>query len=130
MGYRTDFQLIVKDDANAVILGDSPRLVEITQFFKEMEVHYDNDDHEFTLFGGFEQLDDSSFASRDGWKWYEHEEDMRKFSNKFQDVLFELRGEGEEWDDRWIKYFFNGKMQVCFAKITIEYPKFDLKRMK
>jgi hypothetical protein len=55
---------------------------------------------------------------------------MKKLSNKFRDVLFELYGEGEEWDDRWKHYYLNGKMQVCHANITVQYPEFDLKRMK
>ncbi|MGQ5176965.1 hypothetical protein ACSQ7W_11750 [Bacillus halotolerans] len=59
-----------------------------------------------------------------GWadelKWYGHEEDMREISRLFPDVLITLKGEGEESGDVWRKYFKNGKMQSCYAKITFD----------
>lgn len=59
----------------------------------------------------------------DTCKWYEHEEDMKKVSSNYPDVIFTLEGEGEEAGDMWKKYFMNGKMQSCKAVIT--YPEFD-----
>lgn len=56
----------------------------------------------------------------DSCKWYDHEEEMKDVSKKFPDVLFTLEGEGEESDDIWKKYFKNGKMQSCYAKITFD----------
>lgn len=58
-------------------------------------------------------------------KWYEHEEDMLKFSKLFPDELFTLSGNGEEDTDIWRKYFKNGKCQVALASIT--YDEFDEK---
>lgn len=61
--------------------------------------------------------------SEEPTKWYEHEGDMRKVSLEHPDLVFKLTGEGEENGDLWVKYFKNGKMQICEAKIT--YDEFD-----
>jgi hypothetical protein len=53
-------------------------------------------------------------------KWYEHEEDMKKYSLQHPTVLFDLSGEGEETGDLWVKYFLNGKVQTCQAVVTYE----------
>lgn len=62
----------------------------------------------------------TSGQSRESIKWYEHEDDMRAFSKKYPEIVFELSGEGEDAEDQWRKYFVNGKMQVCKAEITFE----------
>lgn len=61
-------------------------------------------------------------------KWYDHEKDMRDFSRKYPEVVFELSGEGEENGDIWKAYFKNGKMQRCKAIIT--FDSFDEAKMK
>lgn len=62
-------------------------------------------------------------------KWYEHEAEMKSLSEKFPDIVFSLHGEGEESEDVWYKYFKNGKMQECYAKITYdEYDESKLRR--
>lgn len=61
-------------------------------------------------------------------RWYEHEADLREYSAKFPDLLFELRGVGEGILDAWTKYFKNGKMQHCPAKVT--YDDFDESKLK
>jgi hypothetical protein len=53
---------------------------------------------------------------------------MRAFSKIYPNTLFKLKGEGEEAGDVWIKYFKNGKMQSCPAKITFE--EYDENKLK
>ncbi len=57
---------------------------------------------------------------QDSLKWYDHEDDMKKYSKQYPDLIFKLLGEGEESGDIWIKYFKNGKMQRCDAKIIFD----------
>ena len=64
-------------------------------------------------------------GAADEVKWYDHEIDMKALSKQFPDFLFELRGQGEENADIWLKWFFRGKMQGGKAKIVM--PVLDLK---
>ena len=63
------------------------------------------------------------FGRNDPCKWYIHEQDMKELSKIYPETTFLLEGEGEESGDIWRKYFKNGKMQVCKAKIV--FPAFD-----
>ena len=56
----------------------------------------------------------------DSCKWYNFEEDCKQTSKLHPNILMTLRGEGEEPGDQWIRYFLNGKMQVCQAQISYE----------
>jgi len=60
-------------------------------------------------------------------KWYSHEKDMKKFSEKYPDKLFKLQGDGEESGDMWIKYFQNGKVQIC--KAVLVFDEFNPKKL-
>lgn len=61
-------------------------------------------------------------------KWYKHEEALKSFSKRNPDILFKIEGEGEENGDLWVKYIKNGKVQVCYAKISFdEYDESKLK---
>jgi len=68
----------------------------------------------------FEAIFDEDGDSHDSYKWYDHESDMKEVSKEFPNVLFTLKGEGEEAGDIWIKYFKNGKMQSCPAKLVFD----------
>jgi hypothetical protein len=98
MGYYTRYEVEIKPDSN-----------EIREAIEENEyMNYAFDGNEC--------------------KWYEHEGDMKELSRQFPDALFKLTGEGEEAGDLWHKYFKNGKMQSCYAKIV--YDEFDESKLK
>lgn len=61
-------------------------------------------------------------------KWYDWEEDMKKVSLQFSDIVLILEGEGEESGDIWRAYFKNGKYQYCPAEIT--FDEFDETKLK
>lgn len=110
MGYFTRYSLAVyahEEDAN---------LHEI----------YSHDDRESEPCDGFafdinQIADYEVFSNR--CKWYEHEQHMREYSKQHPKLVFQLHGEGEESGDIWQKWFVNGKMQTCHAKIV--FDKFD-----
>ena len=80
-------------------------------------------DHEYQI---SKALDYSPFEET--CKWYGHEEDMKQYSFRYPDTIFELSGEGEESGDIWKKYYKNGKVQVCKAIIT--FDEFDESKLK
>jgi hypothetical protein len=80
-------------------------------------------DNEDSIWEHIEDNEDLSYAVGEysqECKWYDNEKDMRAFSKIYPNTLFKLKGEGEEAGDVWIKYFKDGKMQSCPAKITFD----------
>jgi hypothetical protein len=63
---------------------------------------------------------DTDGTSHDSYKWYNHESVMKEVSKEYPKILFTLKGEGEDPGDIWFKYFKNGKIQRCQAKITFD----------
>ena len=49
----------------------------------------------------------------DTMKWYDYEDDMVEISKKFPKYKFRLHGEGEDPDDFWDDYYYNGKFSHC-----------------
>lgn len=96
MGYYTIYELdIVNGDEN---------LIEALRDYRE--------DARYAITGNGEAWYSS--------QWYGHEKDLRSFSLLHPDALFKLSGKGEESGDLWIKYYKNGKMQSCKAKIVFD----------
>ena len=54
----------------------------------------------------------------DSTKWYEHEDDVKRLSRMFPDVLFTLSGEGEENGDTWMFYCRNGQGTRVVPKVV------------
>ena len=57
------------------------------------------------------------------FKWYYHDEDMRRISGQFPNLLFFLSGDGEASGDIWNKYYINGKVQFC--PVEFVFPEFN-----
>lgn len=98
MGYYTRFDLEIPECESSVD-GHKKAISELTSYGPH--------------FGCFD----------DSIKWYDYEEDMRKYSKQHPETLFKLIGEGEETGDLWHAYFKNGKMQMC--KAVISFPPYD-----
>lgn len=110
MGYYTEYNLEIKTDA----FRYNEALTKTVSKLRELDVI------DYALYENLE--------SYDTCKWYSHEDDMKKVSLEVKNVLFELKGIGEESGDMWVKYFKNGKMQRCDAKIV--YEPFDETQLK
>lgn len=72
--------------------------------------------------------------SRCGWsaytKWYDHDENMRLLSYRFPNVVFELRGDGEDSEDVWAQYYKGGRVQTDGLVVTYTYNKFDESKLQ
>ena len=62
-------------------------------------------------------------------KWYEHDKDMFELSKKYPDVVFTLRGTGEENDDVWVSYYRAGMVQRESMPVWTP-PPFDPKKLR
>lgn len=71
---------------------------------------------------------DENGNTENSCKWYSHSKDMKEFSKKYPDKVFELSGEGEESGDLWKAYYWNGKEQMCRAVLV--YPSYDPKKFR
>jgi len=101
MGYYTHFGLtIIEGDTNNGLIA---------------KLRDENDNAAYCF--------DEEGNAEEGVKWYEHQTDLRAFSQKHPKALFKLTGEGEESGDVWIEYYRDGKMQECVGKIS--YDEFD-----
>lgn len=102
MGYYTRYSLSLPNKEN---------ISEVVQDFKTYATEND------WCIDGFED-DGSAYGE---YKWYNHEDNMKKYSRleRNKNILFCLHGEGED-GEYWRKYFLNGKMQICMGKIIFE----------
>lgn len=71
-------------------------------------------------FNGLYYAFDEHGEGIDEVKWYDHDEDMIELSKKYPDIVFSLKGDGEEQGDSWYKYFKSGKVQECYAIIKFD----------
>lgn len=64
----------------------------------------------------------------DSSKWYDCEQDMRKYSKEYPNLIFKIHGDGEESNDLWDMYAKNGKIQLCPGEVI--YDNFDKSKLK
>lgn len=111
MGYYTHYKLVVKNE-------DHPQHEKFVEWIENEP-----------------EPDDGSYRLHDFWtdeaescKWYDHEKEVAAMSKQFPELIFVLSGEGEESGDIWIKYFKDGKVQTCLARIV--YDDYDEKKLE
>lgn len=63
-------------------------------------------------------------------KWYHMEDDMKEYSKKYPDTVFEVHGEGEEHHDEWYHFFKNGRSKFEKTKIVVTYDEYDESKLK
>ena len=108
MGYFTTFAVTAQENGKEIDFSDSMKheLAKITQEIDSTDI---------------DELAERYFNS----KWYSYDSDVKLLSEKFPNIVFTVEEQGEDSDDLWKHYFFNGKSQ--FAKGQIVYPQFDEK---
>lgn len=118
MGYYTHYTLEVRK------IKDKNEYEAIIEELKEDHIYGDS-----SLFGESGVFSDSeysfheaTFYSDEEVKWYDHTSDMERISLVFPNVIFMLHGEGEDRDDMWNKFYYNGKSETCQAQISYPQP--------
>ena len=74
------------------------------------------------------ELADYSSCFDDEIKWYDCEKDMKIYSKNHPNVVFGIKGEGEESGDIWKAYFQNGKMFK--TKAVLVFGEFNESKLK
>lgn len=108
MGYYTYFEMEMEnldEESNVTEEEVIETLIEESEWFNRFDREKDFD----------------SFFS-DGLKWYDWEEDMKRVSFSFPNVVFILTGRGEEYDDLWRGFFYKGRSFYSPAKIIYDEP--------
>ena len=109
MSYYTNFNFKFYDKGSGIELSRKDSKEIINDIESTFKYRAEEDSEMFTI----------------GANWHSFDEDMKKFSTKYPNILFEIFGEGEETDDIWKQYILNGKLEECMGKIV--YPCFENK---
>lgn len=109
MGYYTDFSLYAKTLRTHKPVSQEVR-GEINDYF---EAQGDNSQLFYLEWSIFNQY------WYDHAKWYDRDEEMKELSKCFPDVVFWLEGMGEDADEKWREYYWNGNEED--AKVTTTY---------
>lgn len=109
MGYYTNYELEVE--------GSGPVYDKFMREIDNIVVARDNYDLDVRklMDGGYDEM-----------KWYEHDEDMKQMSSEWPNMLFILKGAGEERGDVWKAWYRNGGIHKLKAKVVFETIQPDL----
>lgn len=109
IGYQTTHTLTIKEGFTEEIATRLDKLLE------ERDCYY-----------VFEERDIDTYEPADGYKWYEHKQDMMSISSQLgDDVLLLLEGEGESNGDVWKEYYRGGKFARYIPRVVWEEFKED-----
>lgn len=119
MGYYTNFFLSAKGYPEPLPEEKAKLLAEDIKGATDLEyVNY----HHSPVDGGYHVEADAEA------KWYDCENDMYELSRRWPEVLFDLRGDGEETEDLWEQYWLNGEVQR--NGIEIKWNPFERRKLK
>lgn len=111
MGYYTDYKIeIIDPETKKPTTSPDFTYTDIRGFLKERsgytfyEYNYDN----------LKELGPS-----DAVKWYDYNVDMIELSIKYPQVVFVLKGLGEEYPDIWKAFYKNGQHYIEHVQIII-----------
>lgn len=115
MGYYSTFRLSTHENSK-VNLASFFKEIKNSNFYEIFDSDIDNEIEDIES----EQIEDSfSLDSSDEFKWYDANDDLKEFSKKFPETVFQLDAVGED-GERWRVYFKNGKCQEAPAIITFD----------
>lgn len=90
MGYYTKYQVVTVRDSKS-----TSETVEARERFRQALLDVLDEQEEY-------------FFTEEGWKWYSHEDDLVRVSERVPDLYFCIEGRGEDDHDLWRKHFYNG----------------------
>lgn len=102
MGYHTCF-ILTYDDPNSTISDDAGHRNVWTRMFEISGIDPDQLEN---------CKEDNGYISFDDIKWYSYENDMKKLSLEYPQLIFNVYGEGEDSNDRWEARYENGISKV------------------
>lgn len=109
MGYRTYYNLAITNSEQEPVSDEySEKIIADLRWEEHSDVWY--------------AIGEDGNSQQDT-TWNDIDTDMKTFSLKYPDNIFEISGQGDESDDLWSTYYKNGKMQHCSVEFI--YPPFD-----
>lgn len=108
--YMTKYDLEVRN-------VQEDRFQKLRDVLKEMSIVDDILDEGYY----FEKLKNAIFYASNDSVWDDHDQDMIRVSERFPEMTFRLKGEGEDRADMWETYYYNGIKEECRA--VIQYPR-------